>query len=463
MREICIMSNQAISYWIKLILIAGYLATSNLYAANQAIVLDINQAIGPATVSYIQHGLQYAADQKAAVVIIRINTPGGLERALRGIDKAILASPVPVVSYVSPSGASAVSAGTFILYASAVAAMAPGTSVGTATPTHINAASPVKPSISVKNVIDEKNLSRLEHQVINDAAANIQSLALLHKRNAIWAELAVRYAVSLRAESALKLNVVNLIATDIPDLLHQLNKRSVMANGIMQQLQTDNLVITEVAPGWRYQFLSIITNPNIAYILLLIGIYGLFFEFCNRGMVVPGIIGFLSLLIALYGFKLLPINYVGIALLLLGFTFIAIEILISSFGILGLGGVIAFVTGSIFLLDVPIPGYHIAWSLIIMMAIFSIGFLLLATGISVRAICKEIVCGSEALIGAEGTVLEYTTIKCRVSIHGEHWLAHSIFPLQTGQAVRVLKLTGLALTVEPITKQDKQIETQMEH
>jgi membrane-bound serine protease (ClpP class) len=455
------MSNQARLYWIKLLLVAACLATSSLYAANQAMVLDINQAIGPATESYIQHGLQYAADQKAALVIIRLNTPGGLDTAMHDIDKAILASPVPVVSYISPSGAHTVSAGTFILYASGMAAMAPGTNVGAATPANISTP-PMKTSISVKNAIDEKNLSPLEHKVIDDAAANIQSLAVLHKRNAMWAELAVRYAVSLPAENALKLNVVNIIATDIPDLLHQLNGRSVMANGTMQQLQTDNLVITEVPPAWRYQLLSIITNPNMAYILLLIGIYGLFFEFCNPGMILPGVIGAILLLIALYGFELLPVNYVGIALLLLGIAFIAIEILISSFGILGLGGVIAFVTGSIFLLDVPIPGYHIAWSLIVMMAIFSIGFLLLAIGVSVRAICKEIVCGSEALIGAEGTVLEYTNIKCRVSIHGEHWLAHSIFPLQTGQTVRVLKLTGLALTVEPIVKKDKQIETQMQ-
>jgi membrane-bound serine protease (ClpP class) len=452
------MINQPISYWVKLLLIMTCFLTSSLYAANQGIVLDINQAIGPATESYIVHGLQYAASQKATLVIIRIDTPGGLASAMRGIDKAILASPVPVISYISPTGARAASAGTFILYASGIAAMAPGTHVGAAPPVDIDTTSPMTPPLSVKNTIDEKNLSTLEHKAANDATANLQSLAVLHKRNAIWAELAVRYAVSLSAENALKLNVVNIIATDIPDLLHQLNGRSVMANGTSQQLQTDNLVITEVAPGWRYQFLSIITNPNIAYILLLIGIYGLFFEFCNPGMVLPGVVGVISLLIALYGFELLPVNYVGIALLLLGITFLAIEILISSFGIMGLCGVIAFITGSIFLLDVRIPGYHIAWSLIIMMAIFSIGFLLLAIGVSVRAICKEIVCGSEALIGAEGIVLEYSDLKCRVSIHGEHWLAHSIYPLQTGQTVRVLKLTGLALTVEPITKKEIQLQ-----
>jgi membrane-bound serine protease (ClpP class) len=452
------MNNLIKSCYAKLLLIAVCLTSALAASANEAIVLNINQAIGPATASYIQHGLQYAADHTASLVIIRIDTPGGLGNAMHDIDKAILASPVPVAAYVSPTGASSAKAGTFISYASGIAAMAPGTNIGAATPVGI--ANPAA-NMSVRNKINEQNLSPSEHKIVNDAVANIQSLAELHQRNASWAALAVKDAASLSASDALKLNVINIIATDIPDLLRQMNGRTVIANGVMKKLQTDNLTITEMDPDWRYQFLSIITNPNIAYILLLIGIYGLFFEFCNPGMVLPGVVGTISLLIALYAFELLPVSYVGIALLLLGMAFLVIEILISSFGILGLGGIIAFITGSIFLLDVHTPGYHIAWSLIIMMTIFSIGFLLLSVGVSVRAIYKEIVSGSEALIGAEGVVLEYSEFKCRVSIHGENWLAHSFFPLRKGQAVRVLKLSGLSLTVEPIVKSEKRPETRV--
>jgi membrane-bound serine protease (ClpP class) len=448
------MNNLIKSCCAKLLLTVVCLTSSFAMAENEAVVLSVKQIIGPATESYIQHGLQYAADHAATVVIIRLDTPGGLETAMHQIDKILLASPVPVATYVSPAGARAANAGTFMLYASGIAAMAPGTLVGAAAPTMAKIATNI-PSTTVKNKIDEQNLSPQEHQIVNDAVKRIQSLAELHQRNAAWAELAVREAVSLSADNAQKLKVIDIIANDIPDLLRQMNGRTVMTNGKLKTLDTTNVTITELAPDIRYQILNMITNPNIAYILLLLGIYGLFFEFCNPGMILPGVVGAVSLLIALYAFELLPVSYVGIALLLLGITFLVIEILISSFGILGLCGIIAFMTGSIFLLDIHIPGYHIAWSLIIMMTIFSIGFLLLSIGVSVRAICKEIICGSEALIGAEGIVVEYTELKCRVRIGGENWLAHSIFPLQTGQPVRVLKLTGLALTVEPIATKEK--------
>jgi membrane-bound serine protease (ClpP class) len=434
---------------MTLLLLLTYAAPTAQAATGGAMLLTINQAIGPATESYIVNGLQAAQKKMAALVIIRLDTPGGLETAMRGINQAILSSPIPVVAYVSPTGARAASAGTFILYASSLAAMAPGTNLGAATPVNLAGSDPV--STTTKNKIDDQNRSPLEHKVLNDAVASIQSLAQLHHRNAAWALLAVRDAASLSAEDALKLHVIDVIAKDIPDLLQKINGRTVIANNTSTTLQTLNLTVTDLTPDWRSQFLAVITNPNVAYLLLLLGIYGLFFEFYNPGMVLPGVVGAISLLVSLYAFEMLPVNYVGFALILLGITFLVIEILVSSFGILGLGGIVAFITGSIFLLDVHLPGYHIAWSLIMMMTIFSFGFLLLAVGVSVRALGKEIVSGSESYIGQEGIVLEYTKLRCRVSLHGENWLAHSKKPLQKGQPIRVLKVKGLSLMVEPLT------------
>lgn len=441
-----------ISCCAKLILAILCLATTIIYAGNQAMVLKINQAISPAAEEYILSGLNEAARQQVNVIIIQLDTPGGLSTTTHNINKAILVSPTPVVTYVSPTGARAASAGTFILYASAIAAMAPGTNIGAASPVNIGSESSTPPPTSVKNAINAKNLSTLEQKTMNDAVASIQSLAELHHRNSAWAELAVRQAASLSATKALQLHVIDIIATDIPDLLKQLNGRRVIVNGSEQTLQTNNLTITTINPDWRYHFLAIISDPNIAYILFLIGIYGLFFEFYNPGLILPGVVGAISLLIALYAYELLPVNYAGFALLLLGIAFLVIEVIISSFGILGLGGLVAFVTGSILLLDIQGPGYQIAWSLIVIMTIVTLGFFILAIGASVTAMKKQVVTGSEALIGAEGTVLEYTNHLWYVKIRGENWLANSKQPLTIGQSIRVTKISGLTLIVEPVHK-----------
>ncbi len=442
------MRNGFISCCAKLMLTILCVAVPLSYANNQAMLLKVNQTINPASEAYILQGLHDAADQHADILIIQLDTPGGLSTSTHNIDKAILASPVPVVTYVAPTGARAASAGTFILYASAIAAMAPGTNLGAASPVSISP----ELDTSIKNQIAAKNLSTLEHKTMNDAVANIRSLAELHHRNSTWAELAVREAASLSAQQALQAHVIDIIATDIPDLLNQLNNRKAIVNGREHTLQTDHLHITTINPDWRYQFLAIIADPNMAYILLLIGIYGLFFEFYNPGLVLPGVVGAISLLVALYAYELLPVNYAGFALLLLGIAFLVIEIIISSFGILGLGGLIAFVTGSILLLDIQGPGYQIAWSLIIMMTIFTLGFFIIAISTSIHAMKKVVVTGQEALIGSEGIVVEYVNQQSYVRIHGENWLAHAEQPLTVGQSIRVLKLSGLTLTVEPIYK-----------
>ncbi len=436
-------------FWVSIILLS-FCVTTRSFAADQAVILNINTAIGPATQSYIEHGIEYAAAQHANVVILRLDTPGGLETSMRGIDKAILESPIPVITFVAPAGARAASAGTFILYASHIAAMAPGTNVGAASPVNIGDESPNISQSPEKKKSDIMSMTTLERKAQNDAAAYIRSLAELRDRNATWAEQAVREAVSLSANEALKAKVIDVVANNVPDLLHQINGHPVKVKGTLQNLQTDNLTLNEYKQDWRYALLSAITDPNIAYILLLIGIYGLFFEFYNPGFVLPGVAGAICLLLALYAFQLLPINYVGFALLLLGITFMIIEVLISSFGILGIGGIIAFVTGSILLLDIQSPGYTIAWSLIVMMTIFSVMFFLIVIGMTVRAMRKKIVSGKEALIGTAGIVLDISLENgLLVKIQGETWKAHCASPLMQGQKIRVRKISGLVLTVEP--------------
>ncbi len=449
------MRTKVLSYCATVLLGSLSMAWPFMCMANQAVLLNVTGAIGPATQNYVEKGLAFAAEQHASLVILRIDTPGGLETAMHNIDKDILASVVPVAAYVSPTGARAASAGTFILYASPIAAMAPGTNIGAASPVNILAEQ--KPS-AAKN-IDHDNLTTLERKQTNDASANIRGLAQIHNRNAVWGETAVRDAASLSATEALKLKVIDVIATDIPDLLKQINGRKVIVNGAPQTLATDNLTVTEMKPDWRNQFLAIITDPNIAYILLLLGMYGLFFEFYHPGLVLPGVVGAISLLIALYAFQLLPINYVGFALLLLGIIFMIIEVLISSFGMLGIGGVVAFVMGSILLLDINSPGYQIAWSLIITMTIFTVSFFLLIVTMSVRAMRRKVVSGREAMIGAEGEVLEYASGQLLVRFEGEIWNATASMDLRPGQKVRVVKISGLLLTVEPLRTKNQPTST----
>lgn len=424
--------------------------TVSMAEASDALLLNITGAIGPATENYIEHGLNQAADQHASLVILRLDTPGGLATAMHEINKAILASPVPVVTYVAPTGARAASAGTFILYASSIAAMAPGTNLGAASPVKIGGSLATPHDIDEKNKLNQDNLSTEERKEMNDATAYIKSLAELRGRNVTWAVQAVRNAASLPAAEALQQNVIDVIAETPVALLQAINGRTVKVNGTPVVLDTKNVTITELQPNWRYQFLAAITDPNIAYILLLLGIYGLFFEFYNPGFILPGVVGGISLLIALYAFQLLPINYVGFSLLLLGITFMIIEVLISSFGVLGIGGIVAFVTGSILLLDINSPGYQIAWSLITAMTVVTIIFFTILITMAIRAMRRKVVTGREAMIGSEGEVLQILNSKeLLVRIQGEIWKASSTERMHKGQKIRVRGLSGLSLSVEP--------------
>lgn len=418
--------------------------------------LEINTVIGPASADYIERNLQRAIDEKASALIISMDTPGGLDTSMRQIIKRIIASPIPVISYVAPSGARAASAGTYILYASHIAAMAPATNLGAATPVQIGGFGGFDDDKKDKNDHNgdtEKNKplsDPMTHKMINDAAAYIRGLAKMHGRNEQWAEKAVREAASLSAEEALKLNVIDIIAKDIDDLVRQLNGRKIKVKNKEITLNTDQVDIKRIAPDWRNEFLAVITNPSIAYILLLVGIYGLVFEFSNPGSIVPGTIGGICLLLALYSLQLLPINYAGIALILLGIALMTAEAFVPSFGILGLGGVVAFVIGSIILMDTDVPGFGIDLGLIAGFALSSAAFFIIALGLLIKSRHKPVVSGKEEMLGSIGVVLNDFSGTGMVRVHSENWQASCDRPLHKNEKVRVIGIDGLLLRVRPI-------------
>jgi membrane-bound serine protease (ClpP class) len=426
--------------------------------AKVATVLQINGAIGPATSRYITKALEAASVNGSRIVVLQIDTPGGLDSAMRDIIRAILASPVPVVSYVSPSGARAASAGTYILYASHIAAMAPATNLGAATPVSIgggnerpdDAKPPSKESNPPVPSATQPPESAMERKVLNDAVAYIRGLAELRGRNADWAEQAVRGAASLSASQALKENVVDVVAHDIPDLLKQIDGREVRVGNNHVKLATHGLSIASVKPDWRVELLSVITNPTIAYGLLLIGIYGLLFEGYNPGAVFPGVVGAISLLVALFAFQILSVNYAGLALVALGVGMIVAEFFFPSFGSLGLGGLIAFVVGSLILFDTDIPGMNIGLPVIAGLATVGGLVVVAMTWVASRSLHRPVVTGVQTMVGANAEVLDTFTGKGRIRYGGEIWNALSSSAVRAGQIVRITRVDGLTVWVEPV-------------
>lgn len=425
-------------------------------------VLTVQGAISPASADYLLRGLAKANEDRVHLVVIEMDTPGGLDTSMRDIIKAILASQVPIATYVSPKGARAASAGTYILYASHIAAMAPATNLGAATPVELapggQPGAPDKPVAPTKpaDSPDAQKPAELPagdtktRKVVHDAAAYIRSLAELRGRNAEWAERAVREAVSLPASEALKLKVIDLMATDLVDLLEQLHGRTVQVDGAPLILDTAQAEIERMLPDWRSRLLAVIGDPSIAYLLMLLGIYGLIYEFSNPGMLFPGVVGGICMLLALFALQVMPISYAGLALMILGIVLMISEAFIPSFGALGVGGIIAFTIGSVMLIDTDLPGYGISWMLIAPVALASALFSFFIVGMAIKARARPVVTGAEEMIGATGEITDDLDREGWARIHGEQWRVCSSVPLKCGSRVRVRARHGLLLDVEPL-------------
>ena len=397
-------------------------------SAAPVVLVPLEGAIGPASAHFAKRGIERAAKEGAELVILQVDTPGGLDTSMREVIKAILASPVPVAVFVAPSGARAASAGTFILYAAHIAAMAPGTNLGAASPVSIGGGGGQKDG--------KKEEDTMTRKVTNDAVAYIRGLAQLRHRNADWAEKAVREGASLPAQEALKLKVIDHVAADVPSLLTKLGK----PNAEVKALEMD----------WRTRVLAVITNPTVAYLLILVGIYALIFEFMSPGMILPGVVGAIALLLALYALHLLPVNYAGLALMLLGIAFMIAEVFLPSFGAIGVGGIVAFVLGSLLLIeDTELPGFEIPYALIAGVTAASAGFLILVVGMLVKSRRRAVVSGREQMLGATAEALGDFELEGWARVHGEQWKVRSSRPVRRGDKLRVTGMQGLVLSVEP--------------
>ena len=428
--------------------------------AGAVLVADVEGAIGPATARHVERALAQAAERAAPLVVLRMDTPGGLSDSMREIIKAILASPVPVATYVSPSGARAASAGTYILYASHVAAMAPGTNLGAATPVRVGGGLPLpgggapgRPGTPPGEDAPGEPAplppgDAMERKAVNDAVAYIRALADLRGRNAEWAERAVREAASLPANEALAENVIDLSPPTLTALLGGVDGRTVQVLGEPVVLATAGAAVEMLEPSWQIRALAILTNPNVAFILLMIGVYGLIFEFSNPGSIGPGVIGAICLLLGLYALNMLPLDYAGLGLLLLGLAFMVAEAFTPTFGVLGIGGLVAFVFGASILLDSDSPEFRIAWQIIAGSAVASAALLALVLGFALRAQRRAVTTGAVELTGAPATVIEWDDGHGYVRARGERWQARGAGSFAPGAQVRVTGVDGLTLRIE---------------
>jgi membrane-bound serine protease (ClpP class) len=441
-------------------LVAASLILPHVHAATAAprvIVVTLDGAVTPATADYAVRAIRKAEREGAELVVLKLDTPGGLDPSMRSIIKAILASSVPVATFVAPDGARAASAGTYILYASHIAAMAPATNLGAATPVSIGGGESARPGAQP----DEKDAKSkgpagsresLRAKQVNDAAAYIRGLAQLRGRNAAWAERAVREAVSLSASEALKLKVIDLVARDERDLMQQLDARKLSVQGAERVLHTAGAETVGIEPDWRTRLLMVATDPSVAVILMMIGIYGLLFEFMNPGFVLPGVLGGICLLVGLYALQLLPINYAGVGLILLGIAFIVAEAFMPSFGALGIGGIASLAIGMVVLVDPDsAPGLEIPLSFVAALSLVMAALVFATAYLAVKARRRPVVTGREQLQGAEAVVLEDFDAEAGegwARVHGETWRIKSAVPLKAGERARVTAVSGLTLTVE---------------
>lgn len=424
-------------------------------AERVALVLHVNGAISPATAEYVTRGLKRANERGVALIVLEMDTPGGLDTSMRDIIRAILDSSVPVASFVAPSGARAASAGTYILYASHVAAMAPGTNLGAATPIAIGGGlfggdeegDKDTPDEAAKPEAGKPPANAGEAKLINDAVAYIRGLAELRNRNADWAERAVREAASLSSSAAVREKVIDFTAGTIEDLLKQAHGRTLRVGQADIRLDTAGLAVEDVPPDWRTRLLSVITDPNVALLLMIVGIYGLIFEFLTPGTVLPGTIGGISLLLGLYALAVLPVSYAGLGLILLGVALLVAEAHAPSFGVLGVGGGVAIVLGAAILFDTDVPGLEVSWPMLGGVAIASLVFGVLVARLALISRRHKVVTGAEQMLGIAGTVESWAGAAGYVIAHGERWKAVSTEPLSTGEDVMVVGRDGLTLKV----------------
>lgn len=456
---------------LGLAMLAGAVSLAAQDAAPKAapvVVLTAQGAVSPAMSDYIRRNLDAAAARASPLVVLKLDTPGGLDSSMREIIQAILASPVPVATWVAPPGARAASAGTFILYASHIAAMAPATNLGAATPVSLTGPTPnddgrrlpwpfgpsqaeddaTEPSVPPATAPPRQPRSAMEAKVINDAVAYIRGLAELRGRNADWAEAAVREGASLSASAAAAEGVIDFVAADLASLLAQADGRSIVMEDGTLTLASAGLDHEVVTPDWRTAILSAITNPNVALILMLVGVYGIILEFLNPGVLVPGTIGGISLLLGLYALALLPISYAGIGLILLGLALIVAEAFAPSFGILGIGGTAALVLGAVILIDTDAPGFAISVPIIAGVAVAGLVSTLIIARLAARSFGARVVSGAEDMIGATAKVTHWQQGKGHVWVHGERWQARGPEVLGVGETVLVTKIEGLVLHVE---------------
>lgn len=431
------------------------------------LVVDLKGPVGPASVDLIIRTIDEANEQGLEAVVLRINTPGGLDKAMRDLVQVMLASEVPIITYVAPNGARAASAGTYIAYASHVAAMAPATNIGSSTPVSIapqglpSGPGRQPPGTTPDDADEEDNSApqaappadAMGRKVVNDAVAYLQSLAELRGRNIEWAERTVREGANLRASEALELNVIDLIADNLGELLQSIHGRTVQVPSGERTLNTASAVVTVVKSDWRHDLLEIITDPSIAYGLLIIGVYALILEFYNPGLIVPAVTGIILILLGAYGLQLLPVNYAGVALVLLGVVLMIIEVVTPTFGILGIGGLVAFVLGSMIMFDSEVPGLELPIGIIAAFAVSTGLTVFFVVGMAVRARTRKVVSGVEAMIGDTGEALEAFTEAHDHAYHGdvrafgEIWQACSQHPIAAGDTVTVEAVDGLVLKV----------------
>lgn len=440
----------------------------------QVWVVELDGAVGPAVADLIVRSIDDAEEAGAAALVIRLDTPGGLDKSMRQIIQAILAADVPVITYVAPNGARAASAGTYIAFASHIAAMAPATNIGSSTPVNIGGPSPPTPGAPAPDDTGDRardddggktddgaearegrrdertgepSTDAMTRKVINDAVAYLQSLAELRGRNVEWAEETVRYGANLRASEALASNVVDVVAADLNDLLEQIDGTSVALDTRTVELDVAGAGIRRVETDWRHELLSIITDPTIAYGLLIFGIYGLILEFYSPGMVFPSVIGIVCLLLGAYGLQMLPVNYAGLALIVVGIGMMVAELFTPTMGILGVAGAVAFVIGSILLIDTEMPGYQVPYLVIGAFATATAGLTAFVLGAAVRARQQKVVTGPQGMIGGTAEVLEDFSETGYVWAFGERWRARTLTPVKKGDRVRIVDLEGLTLIV----------------